>query len=85
MQEIVFGPYWNVPTSIKVEEIRPISAKKTLVLRRRRMETQFSGATASASDTAGRKSIRAQIDWNQVDIRNLEIFQPPGPDNVCAR
>ena len=23
MQEIVFGPFWNVPTSIKIEEIRP--------------------------------------------------------------
>ena len=23
MQEVVFGPYWNVPTSIKIEEIRP--------------------------------------------------------------
>ena len=25
MQEIVFNPYWNMPNSIKIEEIRPFS------------------------------------------------------------
>jgi len=29
MQEIVFGPFWNVPTSIKVEEIRPFLRQET--------------------------------------------------------
>jgi murein L,D-transpeptidase YcbB/YkuD len=29
MQEVVFGPFWNVPTSIKVEEIRPYLREET--------------------------------------------------------
>ena len=37
MQEIVFNPYWNVPNSIKTEEIRPFSRGRRMV-RRRRLE-----------------------------------------------
>jgi murein L,D-transpeptidase YcbB/YkuD len=33
----------------------------------------------------GREIDPGAIDWNRVDIRNLEIYQPPGPDNVLGR
>lgn len=86
MQEVVFGPYWNVPTSIKIEEIRPylreeapwffgVAGWNTSVFRRHGLRIRY----------GGREVDPGAIDWNHVDIRNLEIFQPPGPDNVLGK
>src|SRR5262245_47182119 len=84
MQEVVFGPYWNVPTSIKVEEIRPYLKEETAWF--------FGGWNTSVFQRhglriryGGREVDPGTIDWDRVDIRNLEIFQPPGPDNVLGR
>ena len=84
MQEVVFGPYWNVPTSIKVEEIRPYLREETAWF--------FGGWNTSVFQRhglriryGGREVDPGTIDWDRVDIRTLEIFQPPGPDNVLGR
>jgi murein L,D-transpeptidase YcbB/YkuD len=85
MQEVVFGPYWNVPTSIKVEEIKPYLREEapwffggggwnTSVFRRQGLRIRYGGQDVDPGT----------IDWNHVDIRNVEIFQPPGPDNVLG-
>jgi murein L,D-transpeptidase YcbB/YkuD len=84
MQEIVFNPYWNVPNSIKTEEIRPFLTEEggwfggggwnTAVLERHNLRINI----------GGREVDPARIDWNRVDIRSLNIYQPPGPDNVLG-
>jgi L,D-transpeptidase YcbB len=84
MNEIVFNPFWSVPTSIKVEEIRPYLGEETSwffggwnteVFRRHGLRIRY----------GGREVDPGAIDWNRIDIRNLEIYQPPGPDNVLGR
>jgi L,D-transpeptidase YcbB len=84
MQEIVFNPFWSVPNSIKVEEIKPYLREETAWF--------FGGWSTSVFERhglhisyAGREVDPASVDWNSVDIRSLEIFQPPGPDNVLGR
>jgi murein L,D-transpeptidase YcbB/YkuD len=84
MQEIVFNPYWNVPNSIKTEEIRPFLVEEggwfggggwnTAVLERHNLRINIGGREVDPS----------RIDWNRVDIRSLNIYQPPGPDNVLG-
>ena len=83
MQEIVFNPFWNVPNSIKTEELLPYL-------------TQGGGWFAGGWDTSvlerhnlhinrgGHEVDPASIDWGHTDIRTLEIYQPPGPDNVLG-
>jgi L,D-transpeptidase YcbB len=85
MQEIVFGPFWNVPTSIKVEEIRPYVREEaswfggggfnTAVFQRHNLRIKYLGQEVDP----------AAVDWNRMDIRNFEIYQPPGPDNVLGK
>jgi murein L,D-transpeptidase YcbB/YkuD len=85
MQTIVFGPYWNVPTSIKVEEIRPYLRQEaswfggggwnTTVFQRHNLRIRY----------GGREIDPGAVDWSRVDIRTLELFQPPGPANVLGR
>ncbi len=86
MQEIVFGPFWNVPTSIKVEEIKPYLREEaawffggggwnTSVFQRHGLRVKY----------AGREIDPSAVDWNRIDIRNTEIYQPPGPSNVLGR
>jgi murein L,D-transpeptidase YcbB/YkuD len=83
MQEIVFNPYWNVPNSIKTEEIRPFLTEgggffgggwNTAVFQRHNLRVNI----------GGREVDPASIDWNRIDIRALNIYQPPGPDNVLG-
>ena len=82
MQEIVFNPIWNVPNSIKTDEILPYLMR--------------GGGWAGGWDTSifanhnlhvkygGREVDPRSIDWGRINIRNLEIYQPSGPDNVLG-
>jgi L,D-transpeptidase YcbB len=84
MQEVVFNPFWNVPNSIKTEEIRPFLNEEggwfggggwnTAVLERHNLRVNVGGREVDPS----------RLDWNRIDIRSLNIYQPPGPDNVLG-
>lgn len=85
METVVFGPFWNVPNSIKVEELRPHLRQKawffggggwdTSVLRRHNLRVKY----------GGREVDPGTLDWNRIDIRSLHIYQRPGPDNVLGK
>jgi murein L,D-transpeptidase YcbB/YkuD len=83
MQEVVFNPVWNVPTSIKTEEILPWvnsgggffgGGYSTAIFERHNLHIRY----------GGREVDPRSIDWGRVDIRNFEIYQPPGPNNVLG-
>ena len=84
MEEIVFNPYWNVPNSIKNEEIAPYMGQgggffgggwDTSVLRRHNLRIKYGNRDIDPD----------QIDWSRNDIRNFDLVQPPGPGNVLGR
>ena len=86
MQTVVFGPYWYVPTSIKVGEIRPyLREEASWFFRSSRWNTSVLKRHGLGVRYAGRDIDPESIDWNRVDIRNLDLYQPPGPDNVLGR
>jgi len=85
MKTVVFGPYWNVPNSIKVEELKPYLRQEvwffggggwdTSVLRRHNLRVKYQG----------REVDPRTLDWNRIDIRSVHIYQPPGPTNVLGK
>ena len=88
MQTIVFNPYWNVPNSIKVEELMPS-------IRAGGGDWFFSGEgggwDASVFErnglrvAIGTKEVDpSRLDWGRIDIRSLNVYQPPGPTNVLG-
>ncbi|MGD9501129.1 MAG: murein L,D-transpeptidase [Methyloceanibacter sp.] len=86
MQTVVFGPYWHVPTSIKVDEIRPyLREEASWFFRSSRWNTSVLKRHGLGIRYGGREVDPDSVDWNQVDIRTLELYQPPGPDNVLGR
>jgi murein L,D-transpeptidase YcbB/YkuD len=86
MQEIVFNPYWNVPNSIKTEELMPAI--------RGGGDWFFGGGGGWDTTVFERNGLRVAIgnrevdpstlDWSRIDIRSLNIYQPPGPTNVLG-
>jgi len=83
MQEVVFNPVWNVPNSIKTEELLPAIREggdwfgggwDTSVLQRHNLRVNMGGKEIDP----------AKLDWSRIDIRSLNIYQPPGPDNVLG-
>jgi len=83
MEEIVFNPYWNVPNSIKMEEIAPYFGQgggffggwDTSILQRHGLLIRYNGRDIDPNS----------IDWSRNDIRNFDLVQPPGPSNVLGR
>ncbi|HUU66702.1 MAG TPA: L,D-transpeptidase family protein [Methyloceanibacter sp.] len=86
IQTVVFGPYWNVPNSIKTGEIRPYvrqtgggwfggSGWNTSVFQRHNLRIKY----------GGREVDPGSLDWNRIDIRSLHLYQPPGPGNVLGQ
>jgi murein L,D-transpeptidase YcbB/YkuD len=85
METIVFNPYWNVPNSIKNEEIAPYFGQggggffgggwDTSVLRRHGLRLKY-----------GNRIIDPEtVDWSKYDLRNFDLVQPPGPANVLGK
>jgi L,D-transpeptidase YcbB len=85
MESIVFNPYWNVPNSIKNEEIAPYFGQggggffgggwDTSVLRRHGLRLKY-GSRIIDPDA---------VDWSRHDLRSFDLVQPPGPANVLGK
>jgi L,D-transpeptidase YcbB len=84
MQEIVFNPYWNVPTSIKTDELLPTIRGGGGEWFSGGWDTGVFERNGLRINIGGREVDPAAIDWSRVDIRSLNIYQPPGPDNVLG-
>ena len=86
MQTIVFNPYWNVPNSIKMEEVLPSITGGGGGF--------FGGGGFYDASVFARNGLRvaigtrevdpSQLDWSRIDIRSLNVYQPPGPTNVLG-
>ena len=70
LETIYFHPRWNVPESIKVNEIGPAIARG----RRRDMVVMRNGKVIKPG----------KVNWYKADIRDYDVFQPSGPDNALG-
>ncbi|MBK8085543.1 MAG: L,D-transpeptidase family protein [Devosia sp.] len=75
IEHIVVNPYWNVPPSIAVNEIKPHLIANPGYLASQNMEMLAGGKVISAS----------AIDWTQANINNFHIRQRPGTGNALGR
>ena len=74
MRIVVFKPFWNVPESIKYKEMMPQLLRGASLAR--------SGYKAEIN---GRTVDTGSIDWREVDMRDVHIYQPPGEGNALGR
>lgn len=74
MRTVVFQPSWTVPESIKVNELLPRLRAGGNPIAGRGLEIRRNGRSIDPWD----------IDWYTRDIRNYEVYQPPGPSNVLG-
>lgn len=74
MSTIVFQPRWIVPNSIKVNELLPGLRYGGNPIARQGLVIERNGRRLDAYD----------VDWYRSDIRNYDIYQPPGPRNVLG-
>jgi L,D-transpeptidase YcbB len=74
MRTVVFQPSWNVPESIKVNELLP----------KLRAGGNPIGGQGLAIKRNGRDIGVWDIDWETADIRQYHIYQPPGDANVLG-
>jgi murein L,D-transpeptidase YcbB/YkuD len=86
MQTVVFGPYWNMPNSIKMDEVRPyLRQEASWLFGRGGWNTSVLDRHGVRMRYGGREIDPRTVDWNRVDIRNFELYQPPGPGNVLGK
>lgn len=74
MKTIIAQPRWNVPNSIKVNELWPSLARGGEYFQRQGLRLSYNGRPVDPDD----------IDWEETDIRRFDIYQPPGPGNALG-
>jgi murein L,D-transpeptidase YcbB/YkuD len=75
MQHLIFHPFWNVPDSIKNNELLPsLAAGDYRVLSKQGLRVSF----------RGRDIEPGAVDWGQVDMRKYHVYQPPGAGNALG-
>jgi murein L,D-transpeptidase YcbB/YkuD len=74
MTSIAFRPRWNVPDSIKVLELHPSLARGGTYFSRQGLRISKNGRDIDPNS----------IDWAYTDIRNYDVYQPPGAGNVLG-
>lgn len=74
MKSIAFQPRWNVPESIKVNELYPSLARGGTYFRRQGLRLSQNGRDIDPET----------VDWDYTDIRKFDIYQPPGASNVLG-
>ena len=75
IEDIVVNPYWNVPPSIAVNEIKPHLIANPGYLDSQNMEMLAGGKVVNAS----------AIDWTTTNINNYHIRQKPGGANALGQ
>lgn len=75
IRHIVVNPYWNVPSSIATNEIKPHLLSNPGYLDGQNMEMLSGGKVINAS----------AIDWTQTNINNFHIRQRPGRGNALGQ
>ena len=76
MKYIIFHPRWNVPDSIKTNELLPgLAAGDYGVLSRQRLRVSL----------RGRDIHPGSVDWGRVDVRKYYFYQPPGGGNALGQ
>ena len=74
MRRVVFQPSWNVPESIKINELLPKLREGGNPIANQGLRLERNGHEVDVWD----------VDWSRDDIRNYHIFQPPGDANVLG-
>lgn len=95
MERIEFNPYWNVPNSIKVEEILPNLRRRTtrraggFAFFENMVTTQGNPRWVARNNLRikynGRVIDPTKVDWSRTDIRKYHVYQPPGGPNVLGK
>ena len=75
IKHVVTNPYWNVPSSIKANEIKPNLLANPGYLDSQNMEMLYGGKVVNA----------AAIDWTQTNIQQFHIRQRPGSRNALGQ
>jgi L,D-transpeptidase YcbB len=74
MKTVVIQPRWNVPDSIKIKELLPSLRAGGNPLARQGLVAEYNG----------RKIDPYGVDWYRTDIRNFNVYQPPGGGNALG-
>jgi murein L,D-transpeptidase YcbB/YkuD len=75
IKHIVVNPYWNVPPSIAVNEIKPNLMANPGYLASQNMEMLYGGKVVNA----------AAIDWTTTNINSFHVRQKPGGGNALGQ
>ncbi len=74
MEYVEFHPFWNVPDSIKQNELLPGLMSGRDPLARQGLVAKYKGRTVDPYS----------VDWSTVDIKRFHIYQPPGRGNALG-